>query len=116
LHRGNIDLPGNGGGEGVLGTFRMIWYSQAPDGRFQSVGGDSFIAAVEFGPSVRAKALLTYGNSSDPKSPHFGDQLALSAKKQLRDAWLTRSEVEPHVERRTLFDHDGGITSMPPLQ
>jgi acyl-homoserine-lactone acylase len=59
---------------------------------------------------------LTYGNSSDPKSSHFGDQLALSAKNQLRDAWLTRSEVERHVERRTLFNHDGRISSIPPLQ
>ena len=89
---------------------------QAPDGRFQSEGGDSFIAAVEFGPSVHAKVLLTYGNSSNPKSAHFGDQLALSARKQLRDAWLTRSEVEQHVEGRTLFNRDSGIISVPPLQ
>jgi acyl-homoserine-lactone acylase len=116
LRRGKVDLPGNGGGEGVLGTFRTIGYSQATDGRFQSDGGDSFIAAVEFGPTVHAKVLLTYGNSGDPKSTHFGDQLALSAKKQMRDAWLTRAEVEQHIEGRTLFNHDGKITSIPPLQ
>ena len=115
LHRGNVDLPGNGSGEGVLGTFRIIDYSQATDGRFQSDGGDSFIAVVEFGPSVHAKVLLTYGNSSDPKSPHYGDQLALSARRQLRDAWLTRSEVEQHLEQRTLFDQVGKTTSIPPL-
>jgi acyl-homoserine-lactone acylase len=78
LRRGSVDLPGNGGGEGLLGTFRIIDYSQATDGRFQSDGGDSFIAAIEFGPTTHAKVLLTYGNSSDPKSTHFGDQLVLS--------------------------------------
>jgi acyl-homoserine-lactone acylase len=116
LRRGKVDFPGNGAGEGVLGTFRTIDYSAAPDGRFHSEGGDSFVAAVEFGSSVHAKVLLTYGNSSDPKSPHFGDQLALSAKKQLRDAWLTRSEIEQHIERRTLFSDEGKVTSIPPIQ
>lgn len=29
LRRGKVDLPGNGGGEGVLGTFRIIDYSQS---------------------------------------------------------------------------------------
>ena len=94
----------------------FIEYSPAGDGRFVSTFGDNFIAGVEFGPSVRAKVLLTAGNSSDPNSPHFGDQLVLAARKQLRDAWLTRSEVEQHLEQRTLFDHDGKITSISPLQ
>jgi acyl-homoserine-lactone acylase len=116
LRRGSVDLPGNGGGQDLLGTFRIIDYSQATDGRFESDGGDSFIAAVEFGPSVHAKVLLTYGNSSDPKSTHFGDQLTLSAKKQMRDAWLTRAEVEQHLERRTVFERNGKVTSIPPLQ
>jgi len=35
---------------------------------------------------------------------------------QLRDAWLTRSEVEQHLEQRTLFDRNGKITSIPQLQ
>jgi hypothetical protein len=34
----------------------------------------------------------------------------------LRDAWLTRSEVEQHLEQRTLFDRNGKITSIPQLQ
>jgi acyl-homoserine-lactone acylase len=112
LRRGQVDLPGNGAGAGVLGTFRIVDYSPSADGRFESDGGDSFIAVVEFGPSVRAKVLLTYGNSSDPKSPHFGDQLALSAKKELRDAWLTRRDVEQHLERTTVFD-GSKVTSTP---
>ena len=115
FRRGKIDLPGNGAND-LLGTFRAIDYSPSSDGRFTSEGGDNFIAVVEFGPSVRAKVLLTAGNSSDPSSPHFGDQLVLAARKQLRDAWLTRSEVEQHIEQRTLFNHDGKITSIPPLQ
>ena len=36
--------------------------------------GNSFIAAVEFGPRVRARTISTGGESSDPASPHFSDQ------------------------------------------
>ena len=111
LRRGKIDLPGNGAD--LLGTFRSINYSPASDGRFTSVAGDNFIAVVEFGSSVRAKVLLTAGNSSDPSSPHLGDQLVLAAKKQLRDAWLTREEIEKHLEFRTIFQPNGGVTSEP---
>lgn len=114
LRRGKIDLSGNGATD-LLGTFRVIDYSPESDGRFTSESGDNFIAVVEFGPSVRAKVLLTAGNSSDPSSPHFGDQLVLSAKKQLRDAWLTRSEVEQHLEQRIVFNHNGKITSISPF-
>ncbi len=112
LRRGKIDLPSNGAGD-LLGTFRIIDYKPDKDGRFASQGGDTFIAAVEFSTPIRAKVLLTYGNSSDPNSPHYGDQLVLSAKKQLRDAWLTRAEIEKHLESRTVFERNGNVISPP---
>ena len=73
------------------------------DGHFEAFDGDTFIAAVEFGDPIRAKVLLTYGNSSDPASAHFGDQLDLASKKQLRDAWITREAVERNQEEHTVF-------------
>jgi acyl-homoserine-lactone acylase len=115
LRRGKIDLPASGAGD-LLGSFRVLEYEATKDGRFTAIGVDNFIAAVEFSTPIRAKVLLTSGNSSDPNSPHYGDQLVLSAKKQLRDAWLTRSEVEQHLEQRTVFNHDGTVTSIPPLR
>jgi acyl-homoserine lactone acylase PvdQ len=81
------------------------------DGRFAAVGFDNFIAAVEFATPIRAKVLLTSGNSSDPNSPHYGDHLVLSAQKQLRDAWLMRADIEKHLESRTMFDRDGRVIS-----
>ena len=36
--------------------------------------GNSFVAVVEFGDSVRAKAVTAGGESGDPTSPHFNDQ------------------------------------------
>jgi acyl-homoserine-lactone acylase len=110
LRRGKFDLPGNGAGD-LLGSFRVLEYQPTKDGRFAAIGFDNFIAAVEFSTPIRAKVLLTSGNSSDPDLPHYGDQLVLSAKKQLREAWLTREEIEKHLESHTLFDEGGKVVS-----
>jgi acyl-homoserine-lactone acylase len=58
-------------------------------------------SAVEtFDGPARAKVLLSYGNASQPGSPHIGDQAPLLAKQTLRDAWRTRAEVEAKLEGR----------------
>jgi acyl-homoserine-lactone acylase len=113
FRRGQFDFPGNGSGN-TFGTFRVVDYAPTKDGHFQGYDGDSFIAAVEFGDTVHAKVLMTYGNASDPASPHFGDQLALASKKELRDAWLTREAVEKNLEGRTDFKSDGKIVETQP--
>ena len=112
FRRGTVDLPGNGA-SGSYGVFRVIYFAPAADGKYQSVAGDSYVAAVEFSNPVKAKVLLTYGNSSDPASPHFGDELAISAKKDLRDAWISREEIQKHLEERTQFDSAGHAIARP---
>ena len=97
LKMGKVDLPANGG-PGTLGIFRVTNYRHSV-----AVGGDSFVAVVEFSHPVRVRALLSYGNSSQPDSPHHGDQLRLYAKKQLRAVWRTRAAVKAHLESRTTF-------------
>jgi acyl-homoserine-lactone acylase len=62
--------------------------------------GNSFVAAVEFGPQVRAKAITAGGESGDPKSPHFGDQATRYASGDLRDVYFYRSQLEGHIERQ----------------
>ncbi|MBT4496467.1 MAG: acylase [Gemmatimonadetes bacterium] len=95
------DLPGNGA-PGGLGVFRVMWFSPEADGRFRASGGDSYVAAVEFSDPVRAKVLLSYGNASQPGSPHRGDQLELLARQELRPAWRNRAEIEANLEKREL--------------
>ena len=99
FRRGGVDLPANGA-PGELGVFRVIGFTPAADGRFQAVGGDSYVAAVEFGKPVRAMAVLSYGNASQPGSKHSTDQLALVARQQMRPVWRTRREIEAHLESR----------------
>ena len=88
------DEPGNGASGDPQGVFRVSMFVPAKDGKFQLVHGDTYYAAVEFGPTVRAKVLLSYGNSTQPGSPHMGDQIPLYVKQQMRDAWLTKADVD----------------------
>jgi acyl-homoserine-lactone acylase len=56
--------------------------------------GTSFVLAVAFtdgGP--RARAVLTYGQSGDPQSPHFSDQTELFSRKGWRDVLFTEKEI-----------------------
>jgi len=61
--------------------------------------GNSFVAVVEFGDRVRAKAVTAGGLNGDPKSPHFNDQAERYAKGDLREVYFYRPDVEKHSER-----------------
>lgn len=105
--RGPADLPANGMAGDPYGVFRVL--TPDPDtlssGEPAPVGfGDGFVAEVEFGSRLQARVLTTYGNSSQPGDPHNGDQLAMSAAGELRQAWLTRIDVEANLERRDVLD------------
>ena len=59
-----------------------------------------FVAAVEFGPRVKAKAVTAGGESGDPASPHFTDQAARYAAGDLRPIYFYAEDLKGHVERR----------------
>jgi acyl-homoserine-lactone acylase len=61
--------------------------------------GNSFVAAVEFGPKVRAKSILAGGVSGDPASPHFMDQAEMYARGVFKDVRFHREDVERHAKR-----------------
>jgi acyl-homoserine lactone acylase PvdQ len=62
--------------------------------------GNSFVAVVEFGDRVRAKAVTAGGESGDPTSAHFNDQAIRYSTGDLRDVYFYRSDLEGHVERQ----------------
>lgn len=94
-----VDLPGNGG-YGNLGIFRVVTYGPLKDGIKTPIHGDGFTIALEFTSPIRAKSLVSYGDSSQPGSPHHTDQLPLVERKQWRDVWRTWPEIEANLERR----------------
>ena len=60
---------------GRWGALASIGTRQYPETKkWYGTSGNSFIASVEFGETVRAKALMAGGLNSDPNSPHFFDQ------------------------------------------
>ena len=61
--------------------------------------GNSFVAAVEFGPTVRAKAIMSGGESGDPQSPHFTDQALMFTQGRFRDVLFYAKDVAAHAER-----------------
>jgi acyl-homoserine-lactone acylase len=82
---------------GMLAAFN----SRTFDGTKKMYGtsGASFICAVEFGKRVKAKSLLTGGESGDPSSKHFADQALMYTKGQFKDVWFYKEDVLKHVER-----------------
>ena len=61
--------------------------------------GNSFIAAVDFGPTIHAKALMSGGESGDPTSPHFSDQALMFSQGEFRDVLFYPEDVRAHAER-----------------
>ena len=61
--------------------------------------GNSFVAVVEFGDSVRARAITAGGESGDPASPHFDDQAVRYSTGNLRPVYFYRSQLKGHTER-----------------
>ena len=99
IQRDSVDLPANGV-EGTYGSFRVIGYESAGPNRYKAAGGDSYVAAIEFGNPVRARSVIAFGNSGRPGSPHRTDQLELVSAKQLKPVWRTRAEILAHLEMR----------------
>ena len=99
LKYGKYDLPANGA-TGGIGVFRVAWPSDTDKNGVSYVGGgDSWVGVIEFGKKVKAKVLLSYGNSTQDGSKHKGDQLVLFSKKQMRDAWFYHEDVQKNKAR-----------------
>ena len=62
--------------------------------------GNSFICAVEFGKRIKAKSLLTGGESGNPKSSHFFDQGKMYTNGIFKDVLFYKEDVLKHVERK----------------
>ncbi len=98
----DIDFPANGG-PGGYGIFRTVYFMDDADNKKRAVAGETFVAVVEFADTVRARVLLSYGNSSQPDSPHRGDQLEMLSNKELREALLQKEDILKFLEEREVI-------------
>jgi acyl-homoserine lactone acylase PvdQ len=85
-----------------------IWGSLAAFGahaypgtkKWYGTSGNSFVAVVEFGDRVRAKAVTAGGESGHPQSRHFDDEGLRYSKGDLRPVYFYREELQGHTERQ----------------
>ena len=68
--------------------------------RIYGTRGNSFVAVVEFGDKVTAKAITAGGHSGDPSSPHFNDQASLYSAGKLRDVYFYTEDIKQNTERK----------------
>ena len=67
--------------------------------KWYGTSGNSFVAVVEFGDSVRARAITAGGERGDPASKHFNDQAPRYSTGGLREVYFYPSQLEGHSER-----------------
>ena len=72
----------------------------ATEKKLYGVKGNSFVAVVEFGPRVRARAIMAGGASADPTSKHFDDQALRYTRGELRDVYFYPDQRAGKIERR----------------
>jgi acyl-homoserine-lactone acylase len=106
---GDVDLHYDDGKPSLpVGFTSANWGSLASFGmsakqttkRIYGDRGNSFVAAVEFGPRVRAKSILAGGESGDPTSPHFADQAEMYSRGQFKDVLYYKEDIAKQLERQ----------------
>jgi acyl-homoserine-lactone acylase len=94
----SIPVPFASGNWGALAAYGMV--SAPRTKRIYGERGNSFVAAVEFGPRIRARSILAGGQSGDPASRHFNDQAEMYARGEFKDVLFYKEDIEKNLERR----------------
>ena len=82
---------------GSLASFGARQYPNTK--KWYGSSGNSFVAVVEFGPRLRARAVTAGGESGRPGSRHFNDEATRYATGNLREVYFYRSQLAGHTER-----------------
>ena len=105
---GDLVHPFTDGGPSIPVAFTSAqWGSLASFGakprngskRYYGTNGNSFVAVVEFGDRVRARAVTAGGESGDPASPHFKDQALRYSTGDLREVYFYPDQLVGHTQR-----------------
>jgi acyl-homoserine-lactone acylase len=106
---GDIRHPFTDAGASIpVGFTSAIWGSLASFGaapyrgskKIYGTSGNSFVAVVEFGKKVRARAVTAGGESGHPDSPHFNDQAERYATGNLREVYFYPDQLRGHTEKQ----------------
>jgi acyl-homoserine-lactone acylase len=107
--RAGVRVPVHGAIGDIDGSYNSIHMSTAldPSGYHDIAWGSSYIQTVTFddaGPV--AQAMLVYGQSVDPRSPYYGDQVPLFSRKEWPTLPFTQDKIkaDPHYKFVTLTE------------
>ena len=93
----SIPVPFTSSTWGSLASFGARPYPGTK--KWYGTSGNSFVAAVEFGDRVRARAVTAGGESGHPDSPHFRDEAQRYATGNLREVYFYPEQLKGHTER-----------------
>ena len=93
----SIPVPFASGQWGSLASFGAKRYPGTK--RYYGSSGNSFVAVVEFGPRIHARAVTAGGESGDPTSPHFNDEAQRYASGNFREVYFYPDQLKGHTER-----------------
>jgi len=105
---GDIVQPFSDAGPSIpVGFTSSLWGSLASFGarpypgtkKWYGTSGNSFVAVVEFGDKVRARAVTAGGESGHPSSPHFNDEAQRYSTGDLREVYFYPAQLKGHTER-----------------
>jgi len=105
---GDIVQPFSDAGPSIpVGFTSSFWGSLAAFGaraypatkKWYGTSGNSFVAVVEFGPKIHARAVTAGGESGHPASLHFNDEAARYSTGDLREVYFYREQLKGHTDR-----------------
>jgi acyl-homoserine-lactone acylase len=82
---------------GSLASFAARTYPGTK--KWYGTSGNSFVAVVEFGPTVRARAVTAGGESGHVGTKHFNDEAKRYATGDLREVYFYPAQLKGHTER-----------------
>ena len=94
--RESLPTAGAHGSAGIVFTF--LARAQNTKLRY-GYHGHSYASVVEFSDPPRAASIVPYGQSRDPASPHFADQMALYAAGEFKPVHFTAAAVRENAGR-----------------
>jgi acyl-homoserine lactone acylase PvdQ len=100
VRRGDHSWPVSGGNSGG-GDQTLRAVDAKLEGKvYYGTGGQNWVQLVQFRPgAVRSWSLTPYGQSDDPKSPHYADQAEkLFSPGRMKPTWFQSAELEGNVE------------------
>ena len=82
---------------GSLPAYETVWNDTQKQ---YGVAGNSFVAVIEFGENIKAKSIVTGGQSFDPNSKHFMDQANMFMEGKFKDVFFYKADVEKNAESK----------------